>query len=81
MNGVRCFELMEDLSPEGTAKAILLRWNGDRYVRSRETIEVRDFVHIHGNRGDRGYAILSDESGLWMALGGLYQQVPTFNGI
>jgi hypothetical protein len=81
MNGIRCFELMEDLSPEGTAKAVLLRWNGQRYVRSKDAIEVRDFVHVHGNRGDRGYAIHSEESGYWEALAGLFQQVPTFNGI
>jgi hypothetical protein len=81
MDGIRCFELMEDLPPEGIAKAVLLRWNGARYVRSKHVIEVRDFVQVHGNRGDRGYGIHSPESGYWEALAGLFQQAPTVYGI
>jgi hypothetical protein len=81
MNGIRCFELIDDLPPEGTAEAVLLQWNGTHYVRSKETISLHDFVLTHGRRGDRGYAFKSEESGCWEALSGLYQQVPAFGGM
>lgn len=76
MNGIRCFELLEDLVPAGTAKAVLLVWNGSRYVRSTENIVIHDFVNSHGDRGDRGYAFQSGESKNWETLSGLFQQVP-----
>lgn len=76
MNGIRCFELLEDLVPAGTAKAVLLEWNGSRYVRSTENIVIHDFVNSHGDRGDRGYAYQSAESKNWETLSGLFQQVP-----
>lgn len=76
MSGIRCFELLEDLIPAGSAKAVLLEWNGSRYVRSTETIVIHDFVNSHGDRGDRGYAYLSGDSKRWETLSGLFQQVP-----
>ena len=76
MPGIRCYELLEDLSPRGEARAVLLRWSKTGYVRTTEGIMVHDFVDTHGGRGDRGYAFKSDESGKWEALSGLYQQVP-----
>ncbi|MES2790814.1 MAG: hypothetical protein V4719_14475 [Planctomycetota bacterium] len=76
MNGIRCFELLEDLLPNGTAKAVLLVWNGSDYVRSTQTIVIHDFVSSHGDRGDRGYAFQSSESKNWESLSGLFQRVP-----
>ena len=81
MNGIRSFELMEDLAPSSSAKAVLLKWNGQHYVRSTDVVELHEFVQTHGARGDRGYAFKSPESGLWEALSGLYQQVPAFSGM
>lgn len=81
MNGIRSFELLEDLSPGGSAKAILLKWNGSRYVHSREKVTVYDYVQSHGDSGDRGFAFLSDESGLWHVLSGLYQQASSQFGL
>jgi hypothetical protein len=75
MFGLKQFELLEDLRPGDRARAVLMTWNGQRYVRSHETIEVIDFVGQHGNAGDRGYAFLSPESGRWEVACGLYEQV------
>ena len=79
MNGIRCFELMEDLRPRGSAQAVLLRWHEGRYVRTAERIVINDFVDTHGDRGDRGYAFESSESGKWEALSGLFQQAPSWS--
>jgi hypothetical protein len=76
MQGLRQFELLEDLEPRSTAKAALLRWDGRRYVRSPEIVELHEFVGIHGLKGDRGFCYLSPESGRWEAASGLYQQIP-----
>jgi hypothetical protein len=76
MNGIRCYELLEDLAPCGSARAVLLRWNNGQYIRTSEQIIVNEFVNTHGDRGDRGYAFQSTESGRWEALSGLFQQVP-----
>jgi len=81
MNGIRCFELLEDLRVGGSAKAVLLRWHDGRYARTTERIIVNDFVSTHGNRGDRGYAFKSEESGHWEALSGLYQQSPSWSAL
>lgn len=81
MTQIRQFELLEDLSPEGEAEAVLLKWNGNKYVRSNETVVICDVVRMHGDRGDRGYAFKSSESGNWEVLGGLYQQVSGFGGM
>jgi hypothetical protein len=74
MHGMRQFELMEDLRANESARAMLLVWNGRRYVRTKEIIEVFDFVGQHGTRGDRGYAFLSPESGCWEVASGLLEQ-------
>lgn len=81
MPGIWQFELLENLAPEGEAKAVLLRWNGQKYVRSSEVIMLHDVVRMHGDEGDRGYAFKSTESGNWEVLGGLYQQVSGFGGM
>lgn len=75
MEGIRLFELLEDLRPEGTAHAVLLNWNGRMYVRSKEQIEIAEFARTHGDRGDRGYCYFSPQSHRWESLSGLYQQV------
>jgi hypothetical protein len=75
MNAMRQFELMEDLRPGGSAKAILLKWNGQRYVVTNEQTTVFEFVGTHGHRGDRGYACYSPESERWEATSGLFEQV------
>lgn len=78
MNGIRCYELLEDLPPRGAAHGVLLRWTEKGYVRTPEKILIHDFVDTHGDRGDRGYAYHSAESGKWEALSGLFQQVPAW---
>lgn len=76
MQGMRRFELREDLRAYGSAKAVLLKWNGNQYIPSRaEEITVYDFVGQHGSKRDRGYCFLSEESGLWEAACGLSEQV------
>ena len=79
MQDLRRFELLENLEAGGVAKAALLRWDGQRYARSKEIIELHEFVGIHGLRGDRGYAFLSTESGKWEAASGLSQQAPQWS--
>lgn len=78
MATLRQFELLEDLKPFGSAKAVLLAWNGTKYVRSNEEIEVFEFVGIHGDRRDRGFARHSPESQLWEAVGGLHEPVESW---
>jgi hypothetical protein len=76
MQGMRKFELQENLEPNGSAKAVLLKWNGSRYVPSpSEPVVVYDFVGQHGIRRDRGYCFLCEESGQWEAACGLSEQV------
>jgi hypothetical protein len=76
MQGLRKFELQENLEPNGSAKAVLLKWNGARYVLSQtEAVVVYDYVGQHGSRRDRGYCFLSEESGQWEAACGLSEQV------
>jgi hypothetical protein len=74
--GIRQFELLESLQTEGKAAAVLLKWDGETYVRSKETIELHEHVRTHGERGDRGYCFFSSDSNQWESLSGLYQQVP-----
>lgn len=74
MEAIRPFELLENLPAGGSAEAVLLKWNGVRYVPSEKKIIIHDFVQTHGDCGDRGYAFMSDESGLWQVLSGLFQQ-------
>lgn len=76
MHAIRQFELMEDLEPGSAARAMLLRWNGKKYIYTSEQVEIHDFVGTHGSRGDRGYGMHSAESGKWESVGGLYQQTP-----
>jgi hypothetical protein len=76
MNGLRPFELVEDLVCGRPAKAVLLSWNGDRYVRTEEEIELSEFVGLQGSRGDRGYGFLSPHSHRWEAVGGVNQAAP-----
>ena len=72
--GMRQFELLDDLREGDSAAAILLRWNGERYTRTGEKIQIFDFVGQHGYRGDRGYGFLSSESGRWEVACGLHEQ-------
>lgn len=81
MEGIRCFELLEDLTSDGVARAVLLRWDGQDYVKSHDVIELHDVVSSHGSEGDRGYTFQSGDSGRWEVLAGLYQQVPRFGGM
>ncbi len=71
MTELRQFELLEDLRPFGSAKAALLRWNGARYVSSKEEIEVFDFIGTNGVRRDRGYTRYIGESAKWEAISAL----------
>ncbi|HEY2838550.1 MAG TPA: hypothetical protein VGJ26_05350 [Pirellulales bacterium] len=81
MQGLRRFELLENLESGGVAKAALLVWEGERYVRSKQIIDLHEFVGIHGLRGDRGFAFLSAESGKWEAASGLSQQIPQWSHV
>jgi hypothetical protein len=72
---MRQFELLEDLGAGRSARAALLEWNGRKYVRSRQIVELFDFVGMHGDRGDRGYMFYSPESQRWEAACGQYEQV------
>jgi hypothetical protein len=81
MQGLRRFELLENLEPGSVAKAVLLSWDGERYTRSKTVIDLHEFVGIHGLRGDRGFALLSDESGKWEAASGLSQQSPQWSHV
>ena len=72
--GMRHFELLDDLREGESAPAVLLKWNGQRYVRTAEKVEIFDFVGQHGDRGDRGYGFLSPESGKWEVTSGLNEQ-------
>ncbi|MBS0266373.1 MAG: hypothetical protein JSS02_30865 [Planctomycetes bacterium] len=78
MAGIRQFELLEDLAPGRSARAVILKWNGQTYVRSPQIIELHDFIGTHGDRGDRGYMFLSDESGRWEVAAGLFEQVASW---
>ena len=81
MDALRIFELLDDLPPSGSAKAVLLRWDGEQYVNSRDVVDVHDVVSCHGDRGDRGYAFKSQDSNHWEVLSGLFQQVPRLGGL
>ena len=74
MESMRQFELLEDLVPGGSASAVLVRWNGKGYMRGHEEVVLHDFIGGHGNRGDRGYAFQSPESGRWEVVSGLFEQ-------
>lgn len=74
MEGIRPFELLTDLEPCGEAQAVLLDWDGKDYVKSTTQVVVREFVKQHGRAGDRGYAFLSQRSGCWEVLCGLFEQ-------
>lgn len=78
MNGLQQFELLEDLRPFGSAKAVLLRWNGRQYIRTNEEIELFEFVGTHGYRRNRGYARYSEESSKWEAMGGMQEPVDSW---
>ena len=78
MGPMRQFELLEDLSSGRSARAVLLEWNGRQYVRSKQIVELYDFVGVHGDRGDRGYMFYSPESQRWEAACGLYEQVASW---
>ncbi|MBS0261260.1 MAG: hypothetical protein JSS02_04830 [Planctomycetes bacterium] len=78
MNTLRQFELLEDLRPYGSARAVLLSWNGRSYDRSQEQIEVFDFIGLHGDRRHRGYARHSPDSQKWEAVGGLREPVESW---
>ncbi len=75
MNTLRQFELLEDLRPFGSAKAVLLAWNGDKYVRTNEEVQIFEFVGTHGSRRNRGFARQSEESHRWEAVGGMQESV------
>jgi hypothetical protein len=69
------FELLEDLRPGQRARAALLKWDGTKYIRSNERIDLHEFVGTHGDKGDRGYCFFSPHSKRWEAAAGLYEQV------
>ena len=69
MDDLRHMELLEDLSPFGTAKAVLVRWDGENYVRTNQVIDVCEFMGHHGERRDRGYVRWFEESRRWEAMG------------
>jgi hypothetical protein len=75
MAGLRLFELLEDLRPEGQALAVLLEWDGNKYVRSDTEIELNERARTHGYRGDRGYCFFSAETQTWETFSGLHQKV------
>lgn len=75
MPQMRQFELLENLKPGESAQAVLLGWNGGRYVPTQDRVVVFDFVGQHGARGDRGYGFYSPESGRWEVASGLNEQV------
>lgn len=75
MPDFRMFELREELTPYRSARAVLLKFNGFEYVPTREEVRVHEFVGCHGDKGDRGYAFLSQQSELWEVACGLFQQV------
>jgi hypothetical protein len=81
MGNLQPFELFEDLEPRQKAPAVLLQWDGQKYVRSKEKIELYDFVGSHGNRGDRGYCFLSSGSNRWEAVSGLFEQVSSWTAM
>ncbi len=63
MAQLQLFELNEVLEPEGVAKAVLLHWDGERYVtRGGKHILVHSFAGAHGLAGDRGYCFLGDST-------------------
>ena len=76
MQGIRQYQLLEDLRPGRSAKAALLRWDAkqERYITTKEQIEIFEFVGTHGDKGDRGYGYLSPDSGRWETVSGLYEQ-------
>lgn len=74
MHDLRIFQLMDSLEAGRQAPAVLLAWDGVRYMPSETAIELFDFVGQHGQRGDRGYCALSPQSGLWEVVSGLYSQ-------
>jgi hypothetical protein len=78
MNTLRHFELLEDLRPFGNARAVLLSWNGQKYVRTNDEIRIFEFVGTHGNRRDRGLTCHSDESRRWEVLGGMQEPVESW---
>lgn len=78
MNTLRQFELLEDLRPFGSARAVLLAWNGDKYVRTNEEIQLFEFVGAHGSRRNRGFARQSEESQRWEAVGGMQEPVESW---
>ncbi len=73
MSALRQFELLEDLKPFGSASAVLLEWNGEKYVRTKEIIKVFEFVGTHGERRNRGFTYYSEESKKWEAVGGMQE--------
>ncbi|MBS0208715.1 MAG: hypothetical protein JSS27_07155 [Planctomycetes bacterium] len=75
MERLKPFELLEDLQPGRSAKAVLLQWDGQKYARSNQKVELHEFVGTHGDRGDRGYCFYSEDSGRWEAASGLFEQV------
>jgi hypothetical protein len=78
MAGIRQFELLENLGAGRSARAVLLKWNGQRYAPSGEKIEIHEFVGTHGDKGDRGYAFFSEESNRWEAVSGLFERVASW---
>ena len=75
MQQMRVFQLLEDLQPFDSARAVLLKYNGKEYVRTSEEIRVHEHVGSHGDRGERGYTFLSTESECWEVASGVFQQI------
>jgi hypothetical protein len=75
MQSMRLFQLLDDLEPFHSARAVLLKYNGHEYVKTPEIVRVHEYIGSQGERGDRGYAFLSPESELWEVASGVFQKV------
>jgi len=71
MNRVQLFELLESLDVGRSARAVLLDWQVDGYVRTSQRIVIHDFVGRSGQPGSRGYCVQSPISKRWEVTGGL----------
>jgi hypothetical protein len=71
---IQLFELIDALEPGKKAKALLLKWDGNRYTaRGAKPILVHSFSGTHGLSGDRGYCFLGD-SHRWEVVGPLVSE-------
>ena len=74
MNDLQQFELLQDLRPNGSAQAVRLKWDGSKYSRTNEQVELFEFIGLNGFRGHRCYACFSADSGRWEVVGGMQER-------